>query len=194
MKLNLRRARKLETKINNKVKQLSNLELNTQTSVRVNADLQSEILPDLVAERTSFLSSLKNIQSLIDVRYNIRSRIGMANEAFGVNGKMLELNKLRSEFEIYQSYIGEFEVVDQKNLEDEQSMYRSRLENGERFATSKFKASFLNDKDKDNFKSKAFDLLKKIDEIEDELLSLNYTNFVELDEETVKLLETNNLL
>lgn len=195
MELNLRKARKLESKIS----QLINEErrsLNPDKSVRVNADVQTEVLPQLVQARQEFLDKVKNIQSLIEARFLIRRLIGESNENSGINAKINEKVVLEHKLSTINA-INLVNLLDQKELEDEASVLRTALSNGgDRFGrvNTNFSANFLHEKDQEEFATEKVDLVKNIEEIEDKLLELNYNTKIKLDTNIVNLLKTNSLV
>lgn len=195
MELNLRKARKLESKIS----QLINDErrsLNPDKSVRVNADVQTEVLPQLVQARQDFLDKVNNINKLIDARFVIRRLIGESNENSGINKKISD----KVVFEHKLSTINAIDfssILDSKELEDESSVLRAALINGtDRFgrANTSFNAKFLHEKDEEAFKADKVALVKQIENIEDDLLELNYSTKIKLDNSLVTLLKANSLV
>ena len=193
MELSLRKARKLESKIGNLINNLRG-ELETQKTVRVNADVQTEILPTLVLARSTFFASFDNIQELVDVRFNIRGLISEANELSGINNKIILKVTLENKIVGYNSLSKGFNVLEEKELEDDSHKYKVQLSNGDRFSRSTFDANFLLGKDTVEFKKQQVELGKQIDSLEDELLGLNYSTTIKLTNNLIALLQTNSLL
>lgn len=195
MELNLRKARKLESKIS----QLINDErrsLNPDKLVRINADVQTEVLPELVQARQEFLDKVNNINSLIEARFLIRRLIGESNESSGINKRINDKVVLEHKLSTINA-IDFNNLFDSKQLEDESSIRRTAASNGgDRFGRveTNFNASFLHQKDQEDFKSDRADLVKQIDNIEDELLELNYSTKIKLDTNVVGLLKANSLV
>lgn len=193
MELNLRKARKLEGKIDKLIVALNN-ELKTSKSVRVNADIQSEVLPELVKARTDFLNAFKNINSLIDARFEIRGLIGKQNEVSGINLSINKKVNLEQRLSKINNVIRNFDFLDEKELEDDSSRYRTMLENGDRFSRSNFDANFLLSSDENSFRDEYISITKEIENVEDSLLDLNGSTKIKLRKEIVDLLQANNLL
>lgn len=193
MELNLRKARKLESKIENLVNQLkNNLQLND--SVRVNADVQSEIIPQLVRARDEFFASFENIQSLINARFEIRGLIAIENELSGVNKAILEKVTLENKVSVINSLLRSFSTLDQKELEDSSEVHKKALANSERYARVTFESDFLSTKDESDFKIKQVKYNREIEALEDKLLAFNYSVKIKLSNEIVTLLQANSLL
>lgn len=193
MELNLRKARKLESKIDSLVKKLNN-QVKTSKSVRVNADIQTEVLPELVEARNEFSQNYENIISLVDAKYSIRQLIGDKNQESGINSKINEKVKLENRLSIINNVLNSFDYLDQRELEDDSARYKALLENGDRFSRSTFEANFLLQKDEDNYKNEKINLNKQVEKIEDELLDLNASTKIKLSKDLVSLLQLNNLL
>lgn len=193
MELNLRKARKLESKIDSLVKKLNN-QVKTSKSVRVNADIQTEVLPELVEARNQFSDSYNNIISLVDAKYSIRQLIGDKNQESGINSRINEKVKLENRLNIINNVLNSFDYLDQRELEDDSARYKALLENGDRFSRSTFEANFLLQKDEENYKEEKINLNKQVEKIEDELLDLNASTKIKLSKDLVSLLQLNNLL
>lgn len=196
MELNLRKARKLESKISKLIVN-ERTSLNPDKLVRINADVQTEVLPELLQARSEFLNKVSNINSLIDARFLIRRLIGESNESSGINSKIN--NKVILEHKLSTlNTINLVNILDTKLLEDESSVLRTSLSNGNgnRFGRieTNFSANFLSDKDSEAFKNNKSELVKNIESIEDDLLELNYSTKIKLDLNLVTLLQTNSLV
>ncbi len=195
MELNLRKARKLESKISRLIVEERN-SLNPDKLVRINADVQTEVLPALVQAREDFLGKVSNINQLVDARFSIRRMIGESNENSGINlninNKVVLEHKLSTV-----NAISLDKLLDSKELEDESSILRSALANGgDRFGRvqTNFNANFLHTKDEERFKEDRSELIKNIEGIEDKLLELNYSTKIKLDNDIITLLKTNSLV
>lgn len=84
MQLNLRKARKLEQKIQ---KHIDGQHFNTNAEVRVKGTVD-QALSQIDVEKKVFLSDIQQINSLLDLRFAIRNRIGKANTDLGINDLM----------------------------------------------------------------------------------------------------------
>lgn len=196
MELNLRKARKLESKISKLVVD-ERCSLNPDKLVRINADVQTEVLPELVQARQEFLDKVANINELIDARFLIRRLIGESNENSGINSKIN--NKVVLEHKLSTiNAINLDKLLDSELLKDESLILKTTLENGNssRFGgvQTSFNANFLHPKDGETLKEDKSKLVKNIETIEDELLELNYSTKIKLDNNLITLLKTNSLV
>lgn len=195
MELNLRKARKLESKISKLIIDERN-SLNPDKLVRINADVQTEVIPQLLQARKEFLDKVANINELIDARFLIRRLIGESNESSGINSKIN--NKVVLEHKLSTiNAINLSNILDSKLLEDESSVLRTALSNGgDRFGRvqTNFSANFLHSQDGEVLKNDKVELVKNIESIEDELLELNYSTKIKLDVNLITLLQTNSLV
>lgn len=196
MELNLRKARKLESKISKFIMDERN-SLNTYTDVRINADVQSEVLPVLNKVRGTFIDKVSNINSLIDARFLIRRMIGESNETSGINFKINNKVILEHKLSTFNN-IDINSTLDSETLEDKSAILKTSLVNGDvnRYGEvrTSFSTNFLNPNDTEGFKKDKTSMIKNIEQLEDELLELNYSTKVKLDTNLVTLLQTNSLV
>jgi hypothetical protein len=191
MKFNLRKARKLENKIGAFIGEKQR-ELDSCVNVRVNEDLNN--IDNIVNEaRAGFFNEFNNINNLMEARQNIRNLIGEANQKESINEFISQKVLAEAKLSKINSILG-FETFDKKQTEDSLEYSKKALENGERYARTTVKVSFLTNIDEDKFKTDKRLLVKQIEELDDKLAKLNYTIEVQLDANTVKLLKDNFLL
>lgn len=193
MELNLRKARKLDSKIEQLVSNLKS-KIEMKKSVRVNADIQSEILPALVQARVDFMKDIDNIQNLIEARYNIRGMISKANDVSGISVLITSKITLENQISTINDLLRYFTVLDIKELEDDINITKSQLASGSRFVQSSHSANFLSSIDETEYKKKQLVLAKNIEAKEDKLLELNFATKVKLSNKLISLLQDNNLL
>lgn len=196
MELNLRKARKLESKISKLIIDERN-SLNPDKLVRINADVQTEVLPELIEARQEFLDKVTNINGLIDARFLIRRLIGKSNENSGINLKINDKVILEHKLSTINA-INLGTLLDDKMLEDESSALKATLENGNikhyGGVQTNFSASFLRPQDSEALKEDKTNIVKNIETIEDELLELNYSTKIKLDVNLITLLQANSLV
>jgi len=122
--------------------------------------------------------------------------IGESNENSGINSKIIDKVILENKLSTIKT-IDLNNTLDSKQLEDESSALRAVLSNGgDKFGRvqTNFDANFLHEKDSEFFKENKSNIVKGIENIEDELLELNYSTKIELDTNLVTLLQTNSLI
>jgi len=193
MELNLRKARKLEKKIERFISDLKS-RIDRSKSIRVNADLQSETIPILLQARTDFNLAIDNIQALIKVKYSIRGMIADANFASGINALIVGKVSLENQISILNSVSQRIPILDLKVLEDEIGITKAQAANGSRFVQSSIDANFLMELDEKEYKQKQLALAKEIEAKEDRLLELNFATKIKLNNKLISLLQVNSLL
>jgi len=192
MKLNLKKARKLETKILSAI----NERLSLSATVRVNADI-TDIEVKILNARKTAVDGIANKQALIDLRYKIRRLIAEANEQSGVSSLISDKVRLSAQKDLLNVYISEEVGLEKEELEDEINQKRKDLNKDGSFMRSKSALdSFdvLSKKDMDNFKNKRIDIIKEIEDIDDKLAELNYTTKITIDQSDIDLLTLNKLI
>ena len=193
MELNLRKARKLEKKIEHFVSDLKS-RIDRSKPIRVNADLQSETIPTLIQARVDFNLAIDNIQALIKVKYSIRGMIADANFASGINALIVGKVSLENQISILNSVSQRIPILDLKVLEDEIGITKAQAANGSRFVQSSIDANFLMELDEKEYKQKQLALAKEIEAKEDRLLELNFATKIKLNNKLISLLQVNSLL
>lgn len=197
MKLTLRTARKLESKISEQVEQGFS-ELNTTVKVRVNTD-KSEVKSLLDQARTEYVNKTKSLKALLELQFQIRDRIAEQNAKSGLDSlvtKKVQVEKLLSKTKslgVIQLRLTDAEV------DDVLTLGKNNFSKGE---TNRFHSesavhtnlSFLEKADVDVLKKERTVLQKEVDTIEDKLSELNNTQKIELKAEEVTLLQESNLL
>lgn len=84
MQLNLRKARKLEQKIQ---KHIDAQTFNSHSEVRVKGTVE-QALRQIEVDKKIFVQDMQQLNALLELRFNIRSRIGTANTTLGINTLM----------------------------------------------------------------------------------------------------------
>ena len=193
MELNLRKARKLESKIGEQIKSKRG-DLGTSVQLRVNLDISK--LDDFVVEaRNLFHDELTNLNNLIQVKQDIRNLIAQANANIGINDLISQKLLLEANTALLNSLVGT-DVYDRETVNDSIALSKKQQE-GERssmYARTTLSVSFLSKIDKEKFASDKQKAQKDIESLEDKLAELNYSTKIKLNATSVKLLQDNGLL
>lgn len=192
MDLNLRKARKLEAKIQVAINQKKS-ELSTNASIRVNTD-PANISTLVDASRLEFFENYKLVNDLTLVRQEIRDLIAKANFNVGIDDLISNKVLLETKLQLLNSFTN-VEIFKQEDLEDTLSLYKKQLEGGSaHYARTNASYYFLNQVDKDKFRTDRQNTQKEIEALEDKLAELNYSSKVRLNSTTTKLLQDNGLI
>lgn len=199
MELNLRKARKLESKIQ---KFLEEKGLECTAEVRSLSSLD-EAKSNLESKKSDFLKNLVDRENLLKTRYTIRKKIESKNEESGVNSliNMLILTK---------KLIEDLEKIPKDSLSSDQELsdllkaHSLAFQNGNLEKSSfysrnpkiktSFDVSFLTPQDIENLNTRKIKYRKSIEDIEEKINLLNISQKIELPEDMVKLLEALKLL
>jgi hypothetical protein len=196
MKLSLRSARKLESKIN---KHLEETLVDSSVKVRVNADT-GKIIDSIASERTKVLQEMEDQLKLLTIKYQLRELISRQNSSSGIDtwitDKVLK-EQMISKLKTWETV----EVqVDQESLSDLLELSKKKLANpgtdsyrgrNESITTS---LSVLMKVDVDTIKKKRLSLVKEIEAIEETIMGLNHSEKIEISEDSIKLLQKLSLL
>jgi len=193
MKINLKKARKLEAKI---YATIQGEKIETEERVRINAAI-TDIELKLLSGKKRVLEEIKNKQSLIELRYKIRRLIAEANEQSGVSSLINDKVMLEQQKTLLNTYISDCvgytseelgDVIDQevKEMNKEGSFMRSK--------SALTNLAVLMEEDMEQFKDGRLAIIKKIEDIDDKLAELNYTTKIEIEKDDIDLLTLNKLI
>lgn len=196
MKLSLRAARKLETKIG---KYLDEDTLKTSVKVRVNTTTDN-LVSALNSAREKTKKDFEEKLGLSSVRYTVRNLISKANASTGINDlisqKVSEENTLKqlkavltSEPRLEADELGDTLKLGQKRFEQAApDQYGSR----DNPVVTSF--SVLTSADLEEYKKRATKLQRSVESVDNSLDALNHSAQVELTSEAVVLLQKHQLL
>jgi hypothetical protein len=192
MEINLRKARKLESKIN---VQVESMELRTAIKVRAMATSE-ERSTALSMGRIRYLGDLGIQSALIKARFAIRQLISDANHHLGINSLINEREVLTA---LLAKNNAGVDTLDAAELEDLASSKKRSLESGESAraygeTSVTLTVPVSTEEDSKNFKQRASDLKKQLEDVEDKLSQKNLGGTVKLDSDTVSLLQSVGLL
>lgn len=193
MELNLRKARKLESKIGEQIKSKRS-DLGTSAQVRVNLDISK--LDDFVVEaRNLFHDELTNLNNLIQVKQDIRNLIAQANANIGINDLISQKLLLEANIALLNSLVGT-DVYDKETVNDSIALTKKQQESERSsiYARTTLSVSFLSKIDKEKFIADKLKAQKDIEGLEDRLAELNYSTKIKLNGNSVKLLQDNGLV
>lgn len=188
MELNLRKARKLEQKIQSHVAKMS---VKTSTTVRAMGELEDR-MSKVEEARQQALTTYELRKRLTEARFAIRNMIAQANDQVGINALMNEREQLK---ELLSQYSVVEEVFSAESMEDDAKAKRIQLDKGENsyhFSTG-VSVSVLTESDTSEIKDARAALLKRLEDVEDELSQKNVGAKVTLSEDIVTLLQSQGL-
>lgn len=199
MDLNLRKARKLEVKIQT---YLDTNELPSSAAVRTLGEA-SEASELVKATRTTSLKELAERNQLLDVRYHIRRAIEQKNEDAGINAllndkvlterKIKEFGKIEGQAAFTEAELGD-QLTAYIKILNTGSVESDRW--GEKKAAPKttFEVPVFSKDDINNFAVTKTDLQRRLEQIDDDLSLKNLQTKVVLSGDNQKLLESHRLI
>jgi hypothetical protein len=192
MEINLRKARKLEAKINQVAAKQAAMEFNLSILA---SSTDEEAIGELTAAKARLTEQIQNSLSLTSVRYSIRRKIEQANEGVGVNQLMNLREQIQSKLAYYNTIEG-LDTCSQREMLDLLSAKRKALEKGNDNFYGKVNISIqtLSEEEKNALTSQAVGLRRELEEIEEQLIQKNVGAKITLSEDEVALLQSNGLL
>lgn len=188
MKITLRKANALQNSIN---EALRHIDVKVKVSLNEFQDAEGVIA-------VSAAEAKKNLDrkvGLTNALYSIRGAVGSRNSSAGVDEKLTELARVEKQIQLYSAYLGtetrEAPAVIEGKLEKIRTAEKSsRIYGyGDTVDTSVFTAE-----DVAAFKAVVAQLKKQKQVLQDEVLEANVRNELTLNDETVKVLQTEGLI
>lgn len=188
MELNLRKARKLESKIATYVAAMS-----LASAVKIRVLSSKEERSDAIATaRKELFEQIEKRNALIQIRFEIRKAIGDANQAVGIN----TLINRREETQNLLQNVATLEAVDYQEIDDTVLSRKASVETGSsnRYDGTSFTANVATKGDLDRLSNYRTELTKELEDLEDQLAQKNLGTKITLSEEVVSLLRPVGLL
>lgn len=191
MEFNLRKARKLESCIQN---YLSENTIDVKATIRSMGSLD-EAKQSVHSKREEFYKLTKEREQLFRLKYFIRRKIEIHNEKSGINELINEKVMLEMIIKDLEN-INKNEVYTEIELNDLLKLNALRNENkaSDYMVKTKFSNPILDKKDIEDLQEKKFEIKKRIEKIDDDLSCLNLSEKFILNESDIKLLRSNKLL
>jgi hypothetical protein len=195
MKLTLRSARKLETKI---TKYLDETPVNTGAKVRVNANVD-EVIVSLDSAQKKAKEEIADRVTLVEIKYAIRQKIASANHEAGINALITEKVQCEQKVNQIKAIVATTPRLSKEELTDTLRLGQTKLSNGSpgRYgedAAVSTTLSVFTEAELDSYKKDRSVAAKRIEAIEDLLTELNASTKVEVDEASVKVLQKYDLV
>lgn len=193
MDLNLRKARKLEAKIQNHVATVA-AELEIKSNVRVKGGLEAA-KADIKSSLEKLNGQLELVANLLAVRFRIRRSIERANESTGINellnlrAGLIESGKVLGELGGLEVAASDAELTD---LLDSKALGLSSPDN--HYAATTVAVGLVSEEEKQRLISKRKTVIKSLEDVEDQLSQKNLGASVELNSEDESLLRSQDLI
>lgn len=195
MKLTLRAARKLETKI---TKHLEETPVNVGAKVRVNSSAD-EVVKTLDSAQAKAKEEIADRVKLVEVKYSIRQKIADANHSAGINALITEKVQCEQKVNQIKAIVGTPARLSKDEIADTLKLGQTKLANGSQGrygedASVSTTLSVFTQEELDAYKKDRVTSAKRIEAIEDQLTELNASTKVEVEDESVKLLQKYDLV
>lgn len=190
MELNLRKARKLEQKIQAYVEKM---QLKSSINVRVMADAASR-QETLQQGRIEFLSDGQRQKELIQTRFAIRQLIGQINEGIGINSLMNKREELQ---ELLKRVSSGVDVLNLAEVEDDVAASKVQIEQGKESYGRRgtvVAAPVSTKEDLELFKNEEAEIKRQLEDVEDQLSQKNLGAKLTLSDDAVALLKSCGLI
>ena len=190
MKLSLKKARKLEVKIN---KFLSNIVSESMVSVRVKSTLESA-RKSIKLANSQFKNNINLKIKLLDARYGIRNQISKANNRSGINDLISEKILLEKKIEVIND-TGVSLAPSDHEIIDTFEIKKNNLEKGSGYGQSTSTSfGIVFKEDVATMSDEVVTYEKEIEKIEDKIAAKNLGTKIELSADMLQVLTETRLL
>ena len=190
MKLSLKKARKLESKIKN-YEEMAADKIRTTALLRNNEE-SSESEFKIKKAQEDFKKELEEYMSLVELRYKIRHTISAKNNDSTINELLNSKVCLETKLTCLYRFSEEDKLSDILLIEDEK--VNARDSNSRYGSKSTINIPILSEKIMTNIKESVYKIKKQIEKIEDKLAAKNLSAKISLSEDDKILLESHRLL
>lgn len=193
MEISLRKAAALQLAINEAIKELP---LDAALTLSIyDQDPETRIS----TKAATWADAMARRAGLLDVLYDVRIRMGTANQSTGINDRLAELARLERDVQLYT----QLSRNEPREAADILKARTDRLRSREPAPTSRFGGTELQEtvqvglfgqEEIDGFRSELRRLTRRRQQLKDELLELNATTRIGLDPEIVATLQKEELI
>lgn len=184
MKVTLRKASQIVSQIENWKKDniMTPAVLLTKASV---SDAESF----LNKGRDSFLTYTNNVIVLHEISYKIKNSVGRVNSSVGINDRVGELNSIENTMKFINSFKGF--IAKPTDFETTIEMFKNlKQDTTQDWRYSGLDANFVDASLAENLKKVLSQCKKRKNKISDELLALNSSNHIDIDDNDYLILES----
>jgi hypothetical protein len=190
MELNLKKARKLDAKIQNF---LDTNSIHTKASIRVRGTLE-DAKTSIKKSNEEVRETIHERLSLLDARFDIRRQIEKKNEESGINDLMnVRANKLKAIDEL--AKLGGDEALSEEDLADKLKVAADSLNNPDSYDNrTVLHVDVFTEQELESFADSKAKLQRQIEDIDDEIIAKNASNKITLSDDVLKLLQSKRLM
>ena len=186
MKISLRQASALQNEIKNLIKDL-------KLSINTSLDEFSNVSEELTVLVNSFNGNKTRFEKLVDILGEIRQKVGSSNENLKVNHWLVRLNCLDILIKKYSVLFYKVEPLKMDSLE-KKIKKMSNPDNKNIYRSDTLDTCIFTEQDLISFNKEILEIKKEKQKINDKLIHINVSNFIELEDESVTVLTTEGLL
>lgn len=189
MELNLKKARKLDSKIQN---YLDTNTISTLASIRVRGTLE-DAKASISKSNQEVRDNVHDRLSLLDARFYIRRQIEQQNELGGINDLMNERVHTLKAIDEINKLSGE--ALSEEDLADRLKVAVDNLNNPNSYdSKTVFNVHVFTEKELEDLADRKAKLQKRIEDIDDEITAKNAANKIKLNDDVLKLLQSKRLM
>lgn len=187
MKITLRQAAALQTSIQSNIGDITgSISCDQPLSVYVSDPTQR--IKDMGADIDKKLTQVSTLNQIL---YQIRKSVSAANQAAGINDFLADLASLNKRISVYETVVSEATPVD---LLDVLGRIERAKNPSNQYPMETVHVSALTQAQIDGYENCLKTLRRQRDKIKDDLISLNVTTKIELDDDSVAVLTEQGLI
>jgi hypothetical protein len=189
MELNLKKARKLDAKIQ---KHLDTNSVSTLVNIRVRGTFE-DAKAVVTKGNEEVRENLHERFDLLDIRFDIRRQIEKQNEASGIHELMNKRALILKSIEELDKMSGE--ALSDEELADKLKVAQDNLANPDSYdSRTTLHVHVFSEAELEEFADRKANLQRKIEDIDDEITAKNAAHKIKLSDDSLKLLQSKRLV
>jgi len=189
VKLNLRKARKLESKIQKHLQETIYVNKDMNLTVRVKSK-STDVLQAIAAKKDIVIADFATREKLLDIRFAIRGLISAANADQGIDALMTKKALLENKAKDIQDRASHIQpALPKELLEDELEAHKKAKPSEYGDVQTTFRTNVVPEEELEKLADKVADIRREIEDVDDKLSEKNLSAKVDIAEGDTKLLK-----
>lgn len=141
-----------------------------------------------------FKTEFANILAMVDVLYDIRQKVSVANGTVGISEKLTEVARQEKLMGLYASLKDSDPTPPMEEVRGRLDKIRTQGEDTYRYRADTVQVTALSASEIDDYSDTYKSLKRRVRELKDELLELNVSTTIDLDDKAVNVLKENGIV
>ena len=193
MQLTLTKARKLDQKLTEKIKQMSAPQT---VEVRLKDSDRDTVMGIVDQKRVEQVKAVEDMVKMVQTKYKVRSLVNQANQSSGISDKLNKMAEMEASLSVYNTLKRTPTTKDVELLADELEIEQSNQKNVSEYSGVKttMNVAIMSEETKNSLEEKQQKVKRELEDLKDEVHGLNFSTKITLDSDLVSFLQKNKVL